>query len=455
MEVLFYVMEPIIKTENIKVIYNKGQDNEYIALNNISIEVYPEEYLIFFGPSGCGKSTLLYTILGLQKLSEGKLYIKGKESASFSEEDKNKMDSQFFGIVFQNFNLIYSLNVTDNITLPQVFLDVDREKRAEKAKTLLTRFGIETRAHNLPANLSGGQQQRVAIARSLVNDPVVLLADEPVGNLDSESSRVVMETLWDINKKDKKTIILVTHDPSFLQYADRIYYFKDAKLEKVVKNEHPHNIGHDPKPKSSESEPQTAAKTEDSSPLGELTKMARVHQFMTVPQLKAWSITNYLTDEFTVNQIDRLEKYMEEMLGGKLSEHEFFEKLNLSYSQGGVGLYRGTAIRFTKKISAILKEVGLFMKDIKKLGHSAKSRHMVDMLRRFLLDEYHGSLNKAQIERLEQGIYDRLVGTITTSQFTSLLHKSYSEDGVGLNTISAERLSERLEIILAQAYESA
>jgi putative ABC transport system ATP-binding protein len=441
-------MEPIIKTENIKVIYNKGQDNEYIALNNISIEVYPEEYLIFFGPSGCGKSTLLYTILGLQRLTEGRLYIKGRDSASFSEEDKSAMVSQFFGIVFQNFNLIYSLNVTDNITLPQVFLEVEKEKRAERAKTLLSRFGIETRAHNLPASLSGGQQQRVAICRSLINDPIVLLADEPVGNLDSESSRVVMETLYDVNKKDKKTIILVTHDPSFLPYADRVCYFKDAKLEKVVKNDHPQRPSEAVKPKPVEKE-----EPKDTTPMGELEKMARAHQFMTVPQLKAWSITNYLTDEFTVNQIDRLEKFMEQMLAGQLSEHEFFEKLNLSYGEGGVGLYRGTAIRFTKKISLILKEVGLFLKSAKKIDHSKKSLQMVDMLRRFLLDEYHGSLSKAQIELLETGIYDRLANKINTPQFTSLLHKSYSEGGVGLNMTSAERLSERLEIILAQAYE--
>jgi ABC-type lipoprotein export system ATPase subunit len=442
-------MEPIIKTENIKVIYNKGQDNEYIALNNISIEVYPEEYLIFFGPSGCGKSTLLYTILGLQKLSEGKLYIKGKDSSAFSEADKSKMDSQFFGIVFQNFNLIYSLNVIDNITLPQVFLNEEAEQRNAKAKVLLSRFGIETRAHNLPANLSGGQQQRVAICRSLINDPVVLLADEPVGNLDSESSRVVMETLYDINKKDKKTIILVTHDPSFLPYADRVCYFKDAKLEKVVKNEHPQKPSEINKPKIEEKKEEQT----DSTPFGELEKMARAHHMMTVPQLKAWSITNYLTDEFTINQLERLEKFMESMLAGQISEHEFFEKLNTSYSDGGVGLYRGTAARFTKKISQILKEVGIFLKDGQHTDKTQKNAQVIDMLRRFLLDEYHGSLGKDQMSRLEQAISSRLAGEINTPQFSAMLDKPFAEGGVGLNAVTAERLSERLEIILAQAYE--
>ncbi|OGH91848.1 MAG: hypothetical protein A2534_05280 [Candidatus Magasanikbacteria bacterium RIFOXYD2_FULL_39_9] len=448
-------MEPIIKTENIKVIYNKGQDNEYIALNDISIEVFPEEYSIFFGPSGCGKSTLLYTILGLQKISEGKLYIKGRESSSFSEADKSNLDSQFFGIVFQNFNLIYSLNVIDNIALPQVFLESKKEVRLAKSKTLLARFGIETRAHNLPASLSGGQQQRVAICRALVNDPLVLLADEPVGNLDSESARVVMESIYDINKKDKKTVILVTHDHTFLPYADRIYYFKDAKLEKVVQNTHPKKMIAGAKNlQQEEASETTGSGTGDFTPFGELEKMARAHHFMTVPQLKAWSITNYLTDEFTVNQIERLEKFMEEMLAGKLSEHAFFEKLNAPFSEGGVGLYQGTAIRFTQKISSILREVGAFLQNLKNIKDPQESLKMVDILRKFLLEEYHGSLSQEQIQRLEKGIGERLAGSMNDLQFSELLDKSVSEGGIGLNTLTAEHLSERLEIILAQAYES-
>ena len=131
--------------------------------------------MIFFGPSGCGKSTLLYTILGFQKATEGKVYIKGQDSSAFSEQEKSKTSSNFFGIVFQNFNLISSLNVIDNIILPQVFINAQKEERKEKAMALLKRFGIESRAHNLPFNLSGGQQQRVAICRALINDPAVLI----------------------------------------------------------------------------------------------------------------------------------------------------------------------------------------------------------------------------------------------------------------------------------------
>ncbi|HSR88812.1 MAG TPA: ABC transporter ATP-binding protein [Candidatus Udaeobacter sp.] len=443
-------MDPIIKTENIKVIYNRGQDNEYIALNDISIEVFPQEYTIFFGPSGCGKSTLLYTILGLQRLSEGKLYIQGRDSASFTEEEKSKMSSQFFGIVFQNFNLIYSLNVIDNIALPQVFIEANQEERLAKAQSLLTRFGIATRAKNLPASLSGGQQQRVAICRSLINDPLILLADEPVGNLDSESARIVMQSLYDINKKDKKTVILVTHDPSYLPYADRVYYFKDAKFEKVVQNRNPKkmvNGGIEIKPKGKEDE------NGESDLLGELEKLARVHHFMTVPQLKAWSITNYLIDDFTINQVERLEQFMEEMLAGKLSQHAFFENLNTPYNEGGVGLYKGTAIRFVKETAAILKQVNEFLAEVKKHNNSDNNIKILSMLSRFLLQEHRGNLKAEEIERFEAGIRDRLNGSMNSVQFSKLLHKHFADGGVGLSVTTAEHLSERLQIILTQAYE--
>ena len=157
--VIFILMEPIIKIENIKVIYNKGKDNEFIALNDISMEVFPEEYLIFFGPSGCGKSTMLYTILGLQTPTEGKVYINGRDRATFTEDESSKMTSGFFGMVFQNFNLIYSLNVLDNVTLPQVFINQSKEERTEKAMTVLKRFGIETRIKNFAGNLSGEEKK--------------------------------------------------------------------------------------------------------------------------------------------------------------------------------------------------------------------------------------------------------------------------------------------------------
>ncbi len=432
-------MEPIIKTEGLKVVYNKGKDNEYIALNGIDIEVYPEEYLIFFGPSGCGKSTLLYTILGFQKATEGKVYINGQDSSFFSEKEKNKTSAQFFGIVFQNFNLINSLSVIDNIMLPQVFIDVDKEKRKERAVALLKRFGIESRAQNLPFNLSGGQQQRVAICRALINDPGVLLADEPVGNLDSESAKVVMETLKDINRREKKTVILVTHDASYLRYADRVYYFKDAKLERMVKNKR--------------IEP-GQAKTSDGNPrVKDLEKLAHTHSPLTVPQLKAWSITNYLTEKFTADQTERLEAAIEQMLGGKINQHNFFEKLNAPYTEGGVGMYKATAASYTLRIAGILKEVKACRAYLK--NKSEAGRHKTaKSLRKFLVSDYHGHLNEERTERLNTIIYDRAFGLLSAQEFFHFLSLPFADGGIGLHVATAERFAEGLEIILAQLYEA-
>ncbi len=436
---LIFFMKPIIKTEGLKVVYNKGKDNEFTALNGIDIEVYPEEYLIFFGPSGCGKSTLLYTILGFQKATEGKVYINGQDSSVFSEKEKNKSSSQFFGIVFQNFNLINSLSVVDNIILPQVFINIEKEERKQKAMALLKRFGIESRAHNLPFNLSGGQQQRVAICRALINDPRVLVADEPVGNLDSESAKVVMETLKDINRKEKKTVILVTHDASYLPYADRIYYFKDAKLERVVKNNH--------------TEPSQTTASEAETPIKELEKLARVHRSMTVPQLKAWSITNYLTEKFTTDQVERLESVMEQMLAGNISQHRFFEKLNTPYADGGVGMYKATAISYTLRITEILKEVKACRLYLKNKGESGKHK-MVKSLRRFLINDYRGRLNQEHTERIDMIIYNRAFGSLSAQDFRQFLNLPFTDGGVGLHVATAERLAEGLEIVLAQLGEA-
>ena len=198
------MQQPLIKTENLKVIYNLGKSNEARALDGVDIEIYPHEYIILFGPSGCGKSTLLYTILGLQRPTYGKVFIKGRDISQFSEKELTNYRRKEIGIIFQAYYLIPTLNVFQNVVLPKIFLSEKPNKRKIQVNTLLQRFGVFDQKTKLPTNLSGGQQQRVAIARALVNDPEIILADEPVGNLDSRSATIVMETLREINERDKK-----------------------------------------------------------------------------------------------------------------------------------------------------------------------------------------------------------------------------------------------------------
>lgn len=220
--------EIAIKTENVNVIYDRGKPSETKALSDINTTIYKEDFVIFFGPSGCGKSTMLYTVSGIEKPTSGKIFVLGKNITEFSPMESAKFHRAQIGMVFQAYNLIPTLTVIDNVALPQVFRGVSRERRLLRARILLQRFDILPQADRLPSELSGGQQQRVGIARALINEQPIIFADEPVGNLDSKSAKIVLDILYDLNVKDKKTVILVTHDPSLLKYATHIIYMKDG-----------------------------------------------------------------------------------------------------------------------------------------------------------------------------------------------------------------------------------
>ena len=222
-----------IKIKDLSVLYNEGKSNEVRALENINLEIFPQEYLIIFGPSGCGKSTLLYSISGLQKPTYGKVEIDGQDINAMSKLEKAEFHRRKIGMIFQAFYLVDSLSVMDNVCLPKVFTGDRDEDRKEAGRKLLERFGIHQQADKFSSELSGGQKQRTSIARSLINNPEIIFADEPVGNLDSKSSFNVMSILSELNEKDKKTIILVTHDPAHLAYGDRVVHMKDGKIIKI------------------------------------------------------------------------------------------------------------------------------------------------------------------------------------------------------------------------------
>ena len=220
--------ELAIKTENVSVVYDRGRPSETKALIDANISIYKEDFAVIFGPSGCGKSTMLYAISGIERPTKGSIFVNEADITKFSPLESAKFHRSDIGMVFQAYNLIPTLTVVDNVALPQVFRGVSKEKRTLRAKILLQRFGILPQADKLPTELSGGQQQRVGIARALINEQPIIFADEPVGNLDSKSAKIVLDILYDLNQKDKKTIILVTHDPSLLKYATHIIYMKDG-----------------------------------------------------------------------------------------------------------------------------------------------------------------------------------------------------------------------------------
>jgi len=200
------------------------------ALKNINIEIKKGSFTAIIGPSGSGKSTLMGLIGCLDLPTEGSMQLNGKELSKYSEDELAKIRGKMIGFVFQKFNLIPALTALQNVTLPMMFQEIPKNKREEKAKELLTFVGLENRMDHKPNQLSGGEQQRVSIARALANNPEVILADEPTGNLDSVTGKKIIELFQRLNKEEDKTIIFVTHDQNMKKYAKNVIMISDGEV---------------------------------------------------------------------------------------------------------------------------------------------------------------------------------------------------------------------------------
>ena len=219
----------ILRVENLTKKYGKGE-NEVIAVDNVSFSVEKGEFLAIVGSSGSGKSTLLHLLGGVDRPTSGKVYVDGKDIYSLSDDNLAIFRRRQVGIIYQFYNLIPILNVEENITLP---CDLDGNKVDEKRlNELLKSLGLENRRKHLPNELSGGQQQRVSIGRALINNPAIILADEPTGNLDSKASEEIVELLKLTNKKYKQTMIMITHNLEIANEADRVLTIEDGRIVK-------------------------------------------------------------------------------------------------------------------------------------------------------------------------------------------------------------------------------
>lgn len=222
----------MIKIENIKKVF-RTEDVETWALREVSLEVKAGEFVAIMGPSGCGKSTLLNILGLLSSPSEGTYMLDGKDVSTLSESDRIKLRKGALGFVFQSFNLIDELNVSENIELPLLYMGVSAKERKEAVKAVIDRVAMGHRAKHFPAQLSGGQQQRVAIARAVISNPKLILADEPTGNLDSKNGREVMELLKELHREGT-TIVMVTHSQRDASYADRVVNLFDGQIVNEV-----------------------------------------------------------------------------------------------------------------------------------------------------------------------------------------------------------------------------
>lgn len=450
-----------IVVSSLSVTYMKGKENEVRSLDNINLTIYEGEFIIFFGPSGCGKSTLLYSIANLEKF-QGSVVVEEKEINKLVKKEKVSYSRDTIGMVFQAYHLIPTLSVIQNVSLPLISSGVAAPERNARSTELLQRFGVATQANKLPNELSGGQQQRVAICRAVVNNPKIILADEPLGNLDSKSADEVIKLFKDINIRLKKTIILVTHDPTYLYIAHRVFFIKDGKLmdtkvnrdikdvlkdDEVVDTASQHKVfnftsKHEPEVKPKEPEPEVKP-----------VKLEPKDSSYLIRSYQARNIATLALTGFSSNDLDTFEKKVESGLVRNDGFAEVMRFLDSDPSQGGLGLEKRTSLKITKHLAHLAREYNVVSNDFKNPELLSAAPNIKDdedeavALRRSLFAELDIKLKHFQsLGIIDYTILRRLRGEIDGKELYRLLNDALELGGAALDERLVNKLVKRLEI---------
>lgn len=430
--------KPIVHVDHVEITYNLGKENEFKANKGTTLEVFDQEYIILFGPSGCGKSTLLYCVFGVLPPSAGKMYVNGESIYDYTSDEMVLFQRKTMGIMYQSFNLIPSITVLDNIALPLIFDNITPAQRNVRAMELAKRFSVDKVTHKLPTHLSGGQQQRVSAARSLVNDPMILIADEPVGNLDSKTAAQVMETLDEINQRDKKTVFLVTHDAKLLNRAHRVVYLDDGRLERIVPNPEKEQI--------LQLEPGTTIITE-------IEQVARIYPYDSPMQLQVKSLMNYLTAELTFDQVIAMEKITEDVISGRMDYPQYMHLLMLSQEKGGIGIPVARASGMVSKLKAVVEEARDIVRYRRATNTDAhimvRDREYVNRIAEFLATQCALSLSAKAKSNFENIISQRIGGFTKKEEFDTQVRLSIEQGGVALHAKQSFDTTRLLEKLIA------
>lgn len=224
----------IIECRNLRKVYRMGKE-EVHALRGIDLKIAQGEFLALLGKSGSGKSTLLNMMAGLEKPSGGEIILKDNHLEKMNETKVTNIRKRHVGFIFQSYNLLPTHTALENVTLPLVFNNMPKKERIERAEAMLAAVGLGDRLHHRPNQMSGGQQQRVSIARAFVNNPEIIFADEPTGNLDSKTTDEVMNLMQEMINKHKQTVVMVTHDPETSDIAHTVVHMKDGLIDRIIK----------------------------------------------------------------------------------------------------------------------------------------------------------------------------------------------------------------------------
>jgi putative ABC transport system ATP-binding protein len=434
--------EVLIKLNNVELTYNDGKPNAFRALQGINLEIKKNSFVIIFGPSGCGKSSLLNVISGLEKPDKGDVFVSGNDLVKMSQGDHVKFHRDTIGMVFQSYNLITTLSVLDNVAIPQIFTSNRKSAREEKALSLLERFGIRPQADKLPSELSGGQQQRIGIARAIINDQPIILADEPVGNLDSKSANNVMQIMSELNKDENKTIVMVSHNPENIIWGDHIIYMKDGR---IIKEDIKNALGETMKIRKDEEDEFTKLE----AMLRNFEGLSREQIKVLVTPMKSEILTRAVIIDMDEKQIEGLEETIRRRILNTITPGEFFEKLDKTDADGGIDMDIRTAHRIAKKVE-----------DVIALAHIVNDKYLEDddyksrAVLKYLLTQDNIKVAPNQVEKLKELIINRITMRIDRSVFRDLLDKPIIDNGAGFNRKTAKKIAKTLDMILMIGYGS-
>lgn len=433
-------MSQIIRIENLNLWYEKGKPIEFHALKNISLEIEKGDYVAFFGPSGCGKTSMLYAISGIDRFEDGKVFVNDRDISGLSNQELAIFRQTGIGIVFQQFNLVPSLNVLKNVALPMLFVGISSKKAEIEAQKLLERLDLTEYADRYPYELSGGQQQRVGIARALANDPPIIIADEPLGNLDSVNAKKVLEFLKELNEKDGRTIIMVTHEAWSLRDIKTIYHMKDGEvtsIEKVKGSEIAESLSKNLYKQLSSVGTETGKKENQEE------------------KISARILANFLLRGYSMDEIMRFESFVNQRFDGKINKKEFDAFLSKSFKDGGVGLWKKKA----ERVSDFLEEIIARRKDVEFINDALQKNAELSILdevhriRDWLIEGYTGLLTPLQLMAFDEVISDRIRNSLSADKVVEVLDLSVNKFGVGLSFRAAQLMAEKLELILNKGNE--